>query len=101
MSGAAPTARSPLDGLTLPGGEKFTLVEAPAAARFILRGGEAARAACAAAFGAELPSRLGRAGEVGGRRPPWVGAARLPLVAGLRQRGARSRGTPARAAGDH
>ena len=43
------------------------LAEAPLAARFILRGGEAVRVACGKPFGAEPPSGMGLAGGVGGR----------------------------------
>ena len=46
MFDATLTARSPLEGLALPSGPQFTLSEAPPAARFILRGGEAVRVAC-------------------------------------------------------
>ncbi len=55
--------RSPLEGLSLPSGESFALGEAAAAARFVFRGGEAARALCSASFGAVLPAKLGLAGE--------------------------------------
>ena len=55
--------RSPLEDLAFPAGPRFTLAEAPPAARFILRGGEAVRVACGMVFGAELPSQLGPAGE--------------------------------------
>ena len=66
-------ARSPLEGLSLLTGETLALAEAPAAARFVFRGGEGARGACAAAFGAELPTRLGPAGEAGARAALWLG----------------------------
>ena len=75
------TVRSPLEGLALPRGELFALAEAPAAARFIFRGGEAARAACSAAFGAELPMRLGPAGEAGARMGLWLGPDEWLLIA--------------------
>ena len=72
MSEVALTPRSPLENLALPAGPRFALTETPAAARFVFRGGEAAREACGKAFGAELPSRLGPAGE-GDKRgaPKW------------------------------
>ena len=57
MADAAVQARSPLEGLALPVGPRFRLAEAPPAARFILRGGEAVRVACGMVFGAEPPSR--------------------------------------------
>ena len=68
MADAALEVRSPLEGLALPAGPRFTLSEAPPAARFILRGAEAVRVACGMAFGAEPPSRLGPAGESAGAR---------------------------------
>ena len=72
---------SPLERLALPKGELFAIVEAPAAARFVFRGGEAARAVCAGAFGAELPTRLGPAGEAGGRAALWLGPDEWLLIA--------------------
>ncbi len=65
--------RSPLEGLALPTGPKFTLKEGPRAARFIFRGPEEARAACAKAFGAELPLKLGQAGVAARRAALWLG----------------------------
>ncbi len=41
MADAALEVRSPLEGLVFPAGPRFTLSEAPPAARFILRGAEA------------------------------------------------------------
>jgi hypothetical protein len=55
MADAALQVRSPLVGLALPTGPRFTLSEAPPAARFILRGAEPVRVACGMAFGVELP----------------------------------------------
>jgi hypothetical protein len=55
MSDALLAPHSPLEGLALPAGERFALAEAPTAARFVFRGGAAARAACTAACGPELP----------------------------------------------
>jgi len=81
MSDAALGARSPLEGLALPAGSRFTLSEAPPAARFILRGGEAARLACGIVFGAEPPSSLGRAGEGAGRAALWLGPDEWLLIA--------------------
>jgi len=75
------TARSPLEGLALPSGPRFTLAEAPPAARFILRGGDAVRVACGMVFGAELPSRLGLAGEGDKRAALWLGPDEWLLVA--------------------
>jgi sarcosine oxidase subunit gamma len=76
---AAP--RSPLDGLALPTGAAFALVLAPAMARFILRGGDDVRAAAGAAFGAEPPQALGRAGEGDGRAAIWLGPDEWLLLA--------------------
>src|SRR6516225_6099217 len=81
MSDAALRARSPLEGLVLPVGPRFALSEAPPAARFILRGGEAARVACGIVFGAEPPSTLGRAGEGAGRAALWLGPDEWLLIA--------------------
>jgi sarcosine oxidase, subunit gamma len=81
MFDATLAARSPLEGVALPWGPRFTLAEAPAAARFILRGGEAVRVACGMAFGADLPSRLGAAGEVEGRAALWLGPDEWLLIA--------------------
>jgi sarcosine oxidase, subunit gamma len=80
-SNVALGARSPVEGLRLPGGPRFTLAEAPAAARFILRGADAVRVACAMAFGAEMPSSLGRAGEGLGRAVLWLGPDEWLLLA--------------------
>jgi sarcosine oxidase, subunit gamma len=74
-------ARSPLEGLAFPAGPRFTLSEAPPAARFILRGGEAVRLACGMVFGAEPPSRLGSAGEGAGRAALWLGPDEWLLIA--------------------
>jgi sarcosine oxidase subunit gamma len=76
----AALARSPLEGLALPSGPRFALMEAPPAARFILRGGEAVRVACGMVFGAELPSRPGSAGE-GERAALWLGPDEWLLIA--------------------
>jgi sarcosine oxidase, subunit gamma len=73
MADAALNPRSPLEGLALPTTPRFALAEAPPAARFILRGGEAVRVACGMVFGAELPTRLGPAGESAGRAVLWLG----------------------------
>jgi len=72
---------SPLEGLALPASERFALAEAPSAARFVLRGGEATRASCAAAFGAELPARLGLAGEGARRAALWLGPDEWLMIA--------------------
>lgn len=81
MAEARLAPRSPLEGADLPAGLRFTLAEAPPAARFILRGGEATRLACGMAFGAEPPSNLGRAGEGAGRAALWLGPDEWLLIA--------------------
>src|SRR5579872_4370992 len=81
MADAAVRARSPLEGPLLEG-PRFALVEAPPAARFILRGGEAVRVACGMAFGAEPPSRLGLASEGDKRAALWLGPDEWLLIAG-------------------
>ena len=81
MADAALAARSPLEGLALPSGARFALAEAPPAARFILRGGEAVRVACGMVFGADLPSQLGLAGEGEGRAALWLGPDEWLLTA--------------------
>ena len=81
MADAALEPRSPLEGLVLPSGPRFTLSEAPAAARLILRGAEAVRVACGMAFGVEPPSRLGPAGEGAGRAALWLGPDEWLLIA--------------------
>ena len=81
MADAALEVRSPLAGFTFPAGPRFTLSEAPPAARFILRGAEAVRVACGMAFGVEPPSRLGPAGESEGRAALWLGPDEWLLIA--------------------
>jgi sarcosine oxidase, subunit gamma len=81
MTDAALEPRSPLVGLTLPVGSKFALLEAPRSARFILRGGEAVRVACGMAFGVELSSQLGPAGEGAERAALWLGPDEWLLIA--------------------
>jgi sarcosine oxidase subunit gamma len=81
MSDVALKPRSPLEGLTLPAGPQFALSEAPPAARFILRGGEATRVACGIVFGAEPPASLGPAGEGAGRAALWLGPDEWLLIA--------------------
>jgi sarcosine oxidase subunit gamma len=81
MADAALEVRSPLVGLALPTGPRFTLSEAPPAARFILRGAEPVRVACGMAFGVELPSQLGPAGEGAGRAALWLGPDEWLLLA--------------------
>jgi sarcosine oxidase, subunit gamma len=81
MADAALGARSPLEAFAFPAGPRFTLSEAPPAARFILRGGEAVRVACGMAFGAEPPSRLGPAAESEGRAALWLGPDEWLLIA--------------------
>jgi sarcosine oxidase subunit gamma len=81
MAEAALEVRSPLEGFAFPAGPRFTLSEAPRAARFILRGAEAVRVACGMAFGVEPPSRLGPAGESEGRAALWLGPDEWLLIA--------------------
>jgi sarcosine oxidase subunit gamma len=81
MADAALEVRSPLEGLALPPGPRLALAEAPPAARFILRGGEAVGVACGMAFGAELPSRLGAASEGARRAALWFGPDEWLLIA--------------------
>lgn len=81
MADAELKARSPLEGFAFPAGERFTLAEAPPAARFILRGGEAVRIACGMVFGADLPSQLGAAGEGDKRAALWLGPDEWLLIA--------------------
>ena len=81
MAEAALEVRSPLEGFAFPAGPRFTLSEAPPAARFILRGAEAVRVACGMAFGVEPPSRLGPAGESEGRAALWLGPDEWLLIA--------------------
>jgi sarcosine oxidase, subunit gamma len=81
MADAVLKPRSPLQGLALPTGPRFTLSEAPPAARFILRGSEAVRVSCGMAFGADLPSQLGAAGEGEERAALWLGPDEWLLIA--------------------
>src|ERR1700677_1864949 len=82
MADAALKPLASLEGLAFPAGPRFTLSEAPAAARFILRGAEAVRVACGMVFGAEPPSRLGPAGEGAGCAALWLGPDEWLLIAG-------------------
>jgi sarcosine oxidase subunit gamma len=75
------TPRSPLDDAELPRGPRFTIADVAPAERFIFRGGEAARAASSAAFGLELPVRLGAASESGRRAALWLGPDEWLLIA--------------------
>jgi len=81
MADAALKVRSPLEGFVFPRSPRFTLWEAPPAARFILRGGESVRVACGMAFGVEPPSRLGPAGGSEGRAALWLGPDEWLLIA--------------------
>jgi sarcosine oxidase subunit gamma len=81
MADAALESRSPLEAFAFPAAPRFALLEAAPAARFILRGSEAVRVSCGMAFGAELPSRLGSAGEGSGRSALWLGPDEWLLVA--------------------
>ena len=82
MPDASLVPRSPLEGLALQATDRFAIAEAPAAARFVFRGGEVARSACSAAFGAELPAKLGLAAEREGRAALWLGPDEWLLIAG-------------------
>lgn len=82
MADAALKVRSPLEGFAFPAGPRFTLAEAPPAARFILRGSEAVRLACGMVFGAEPPSQLGLAAEGDKRAALWLGPDEWLLIAG-------------------
>jgi sarcosine oxidase, subunit gamma len=81
MADVALGTSSPLEGFAFPAGPRFTLAEAPPAARFILRGTEAVGVACGMVFGAEPPSRLGLAGESAGRAALWLGPDEWLLIA--------------------
>jgi sarcosine oxidase, subunit gamma len=81
MADAALTPRSPLEGFVFPTGPRFTLSEAPLAARLILRGSEAVRVSCGMVFAADVPSRLGPAGEGAGRAALWLGPDEWLLIA--------------------
>jgi sarcosine oxidase subunit gamma len=83
MADAALKVRSPLEGFAFPAGPRFTLSEAPPAARFILRGSEAVRLACGMVFGAEPPSQLGPAAEGDKRAALWLGPDEWLLIAGI------------------
>jgi len=74
--------RFPFDDMPMPAGPRFALVDTPPADRFILRGGEDARAACSRAFGAELPRQLGPAGQGEERSALWLGPDEWLLIAG-------------------
>jgi sarcosine oxidase subunit gamma len=74
--------RSPLDDASLPSGPRFALAEAAPADRFIFRGGEDARVACSAGFGAQLPAKLGLAGEGYERAALWLGPDEWLLIIG-------------------
>jgi sarcosine oxidase, subunit gamma len=81
MADAALKVRSPLENFTFPAEPRFTLAEAPPAARFILRGSEAVRVACGMVFGADLPSELGAAGEGDKHAALWLGPDEWLLIA--------------------
>jgi sarcosine oxidase subunit gamma len=82
MADAALKSRSALEGFAFPAGLRFTLSEAPPAARFILRGSEAVRLACGMVFGAEPPSQIGPAAEGDKRAALWLGPDEWLLIAG-------------------
>jgi len=76
------TTRSPLDALALAQGGAFSLAEAAPVERFLFRGDENARSACARAFGIELPPALGAAVEGRDRAALWLGPDEWLLLAG-------------------
>lgn len=53
----------------------------PPAAKFVFRGGEAARAAASLAFGVSLPTTACRSAESGGRAALWLGPDEWLLIA--------------------
>ena len=65
--------RSPIEDMALPSAPDFAIKEAAPADRFIFRGDEVARAACSTTLGAELPARLGAAGEGKNCAALWLG----------------------------
>ena len=72
--------RLPLDNIILPSGPRFALADAPPATRFVFRGEEAARSACAQALNVDLPRRLGAA-QVGDERAAiWLGPDEWLLI---------------------
>ncbi|HZZ63094.1 MAG TPA: sarcosine oxidase subunit gamma family protein [Roseiarcus sp.] len=73
--------RLPFDSVILPSGTRFSLSDRPPAARFIFRGGEAARLACSTAFDADLPLQLGSAGVGDERTAFWLGPDEWLLIA--------------------
>ncbi len=81
MSDAWLAPRFPLDDVELFSGRRFSMFEAPPAERFVFRGGEAARAACSAAFGVDLPTRLGAVGRREERAALWLGPDEWLLIA--------------------
>jgi sarcosine oxidase subunit gamma len=81
MADARLRDRSPLEGFSFPEGPRFALAEAPLAARFILRGGDAVRVACGMVFGAEPPTKLGPAGEGDKSAALWLGPDEWLLIA--------------------
>ena len=72
--------RSPLDELDLPSGADFALKDHWPSERFVFRGGEEARARCSEAFGVELPTKLGAAGERDDRAALWLGPDEWLLI---------------------
>ncbi len=81
MSSPWLSPRFPLDDAILPAAGDFAIADAPPCTRFIFRGAEAARAACSAAFGAELPTRLGAAAQAADRAALWLGPDEWLLIA--------------------
>jgi sarcosine oxidase, subunit gamma len=73
--------RLPFDNVVLPSGPRFALADRPPAARFIFRGGDAARLACSTAFDADLPRQLGSTGVGDERTAFWLGPDEWLLIA--------------------
>ena len=81
MSDVSLAPRLPLDNIKLPNGPRFALADSPPATRFVFRGDEPARAACARAFDLDLPRLLGAA-QVGDERAAiWLGPDEWLLIA--------------------
>lgn len=74
-------ARSPLDGQALPATDAFTIRAAPAAARFILRGGEAVPEKVGAVFGPAPPTQPLTSAQGGTRFALWLGPDEWLLAA--------------------
>jgi sarcosine oxidase, subunit gamma len=71
----------PLDGATLPEGERLGIRQAPRAARFILRGSPEVAARAGESFGAAPSPKPRRASVAGGRAALWLGPDEWLLIA--------------------